>query len=354
VTGESSVVSGGSENTALGDFCTVSGGNSNNADVGKFATVGGGNKNHATGDHSTVSGGSKNLANGLGSTVSGGEDNEAKAGSSTVSGGLKNIAKGKFSLVSGGNTNTASGLASVVIGGSNNQATGANSIAMGKNANAKKDRSLVINLGTKKVSSTNDGEFLVSSDSFTLRIDNEEATIDKKNIKNFKDLLKSLESPCDDKDNIVNVKNNAGKFLKLTCATIKERGICNNKVKKQKGKTAADFCCSCEADRRLEQINKQQAINEELHKQVNAQQEQIGILEGKTSTIDSDNIDALNDILNSGRRILSNDNEELELLREKVLKQDQEDLEQRNLIEHLREEIDMMKNTLETLLSDRR
>jgi len=339
VTGESSVVSGGSENTALGDFCTVSGGNSNSADVEKFATVGGGNKNDATG---------------LGSTVSGGEDNEAKAESSTVSGGLKNIAKGKFSLVSGGNANTASGLASVVIGGSNNQATGANSIAMGKNANAKKDRSLVINLGTKKVSSTNDGEFLVSSNSFTLRIDNEEATIDKKNIKNFKDLLKSLESPCDDKDDIVNVKNNAGKFKKISCALIKERGICNNKVKKQKGKTAADFCCSCEADRRLEQINKQQAINEELHKQVNAQQEQIGILEGKTSTIDSDNIDALNDILNSGRRILSNDNEELELLREKVLKQDQEDLEQRNLIEHLREEIDMMKNTLETLLSDRR
>merc|ERR1712238_248819 len=93
----------------------------------------------------------------------------------------------------GGTFNTASGFASVIIGGSNNTASGKYSIAMGFNADAKKDRSLVINLNKKgdTVSSNKKGEFLVNSDSFTLQIGKKDVTIDKKNIQNFKNLLKN-------------------------------------------------------------------------------------------------------------------------------------------------------------------
>mmetsp|Transcript_58169 Transcript_58169/g.65938 ORF Transcript_58169/g.65938 Transcript_58169/m.65938 type:complete len:131 (+) Transcript_58169:349-741(+) len=70
---------------------------------------------------------------------------------------------------------------------------------MGKNAKAETDQSCVINLLPEKVaSSTKVGEFLVSSNSFhvrssksfTIRIGSKKVTIDKKNIKNFKNLLK--------------------------------------------------------------------------------------------------------------------------------------------------------------------
>merc|ERR1712194_689491 len=126
----------------------------------------------------------------------------------------------------GGYDNTASGLASVVIGGENNVASGDYSIAMGSNADAKKDRSLVINLNKKgdTVSSNKKGEFLVNSDSFTLQIGKKDVTIDKKNIQNFKNLLKK----------------------------------------------------SADGRRHLEHINKdQQAINEGLHKQVNKHEARI-------------------------------------------------------------------------------
>ena len=109
---------------------------------------------------------------------------------STVSGGFDNMAAGAGSTVSGGVNNNAAGAYSFIGGGDNNQATGKNSIAMGKNANAKKDRSLVINLGNNEVSSKKDGEFLVNSDSFTLQIGKKKVTINKKNINKFKKLLK--------------------------------------------------------------------------------------------------------------------------------------------------------------------
>ena len=111
-----------------------------------------------------------------------------------------------------------------MIGGRFNKASGEYSIALGNNANAKKDRSLVINLNKKgdKVSSNKKGEFLVNSDSFTLQIKKEFVTIDKKNIQIFKNLLEN----------------------------------------------------SDEGRRHLEHINKdQQATIEELHKQVNEQEE---------------------------------------------------------------------------------
>merc|ERR1712194_442903 len=126
----------------------------------------------------------------------------------------------------GGYDNTASGFMSFVGGGYENTANGKYSIAMGSNANAKKDRSLVINLNKKgdEVSSNKKGEFLVNSDSFTLQIGKKDVTIDKKNIQNFKNLL-------------------------------------NN---------------SADGRRHLEHINKdQQAIIKELHKQVNKHEARI-------------------------------------------------------------------------------
>jgi len=129
-------------------------------------------------------------------------------------------------MVGGGFENTASGDRSFVGGGYGNTANGDYSIAMGSNANAKKDRSFVINLNKKgdEVSSNKKGEFLVNSDSFTLQIGKKDVTIDKKNIQNFKNLLKN----------------------------------------------------SADRSRHLEHINKdQQAIIEELHKQVNKHEARI-------------------------------------------------------------------------------
>ena len=66
----------------------------------------------------------------------------------------------------------------------NNKTSDKYCIAMGTNGRAKKDRSVVINLGIKKATSNNIGEFR-NSDSFTLEIDNTKAIIDGKKIKNF-------------------------------------------------------------------------------------------------------------------------------------------------------------------------
>merc|ERR1712238_487137 len=158
-----------------------------------MGTVGGGTQNEAVGEASTIAGGERNQATGDKSFIGGGVKNVASGFESMIGGGGNNEASGDFSVISGGLSNNASGLASVVIGGSNNIASGANSIAIGKNANAKKDRSLVINLNKKgdEVSSNKKGEFIVNSDSFTLQIGKKDVTIDKKNIQNFKNLLKN-------------------------------------------------------------------------------------------------------------------------------------------------------------------
>merc|ERR1712194_653571 len=94
--------------------------------------------------------------------------------------------------VGGGYDNTANGVSSFIGGGSGNTANGDHSIAMCKNAKAETDQSCVINLlPEKEASSTKVGEFLVSSKAFTIRIGSKKVTIDKKNIKNFKNLLKN-------------------------------------------------------------------------------------------------------------------------------------------------------------------
>lgn len=98
---------------------------------------------------------------------------------------------------------------------------------MGFKADANKDRSLVINLGKKgkQVSSNNKGEFLVNSDFFTIQIGKKEVTINKKNIKNFKKLLKK--------------PNNGRSHLELQPAQIEQQQATNEQqqaqIKQQQG-----------------------------------------------------------------------------------------------------------------------
>merc|ERR1712238_431305 len=140
------------------------------------------------------------------------------------------------SVVSGGKTNSASGESSVIMGGSNNTASGANSIAIGTNAIAKKDQSMVINLLTgKDAKAKKTGEFRLHSKVFAIRINNVEVKIDKKNIQNFKDLLKDK------------TRRHLGNII-------------NNKQQEQ-------------IDDQQEQLVQQEAIIDELHTQIVVQEE---------------------------------------------------------------------------------
>ena len=118
-------------NLAFADYSAILGGRDNLAgdpaltdhDIGTQSTVSGGSVNTASGDYSSVSGGTANTASGSYSSVSGGSSNTASDFSS-VSGGSYNVADGYFSSVSGGGWNTASGDLASVIGGRYNEASG--------------------------------------------------------------------------------------------------------------------------------------------------------------------------------------------------------------------------------------
>jgi hypothetical protein len=70
--------------------------------IGPQATVSGGTGNTASGDFASVSGGAHVTASGENSSVSGGAHNTASSDGSSVSGGWENTAAGVFSTVSGG------------------------------------------------------------------------------------------------------------------------------------------------------------------------------------------------------------------------------------------------------------
>jgi hypothetical protein len=124
ITGIDATDSGGSNNTASGDYSTVGGGY-NNTSSGDFSTVGGGDNHIASGDSSTVGGGGGNTA----------------SSGSTVAGGVSNTASGSTSTVAGGFSNTASGFGSTVVGGQGNVAAGDYSVAMGHHSKANGDGS---------------------------------------------------------------------------------------------------------------------------------------------------------------------------------------------------------------------
>jgi len=102
------------------------------------------------------------------------------------------VVNGQGAVFSGANT-TNNGLQTVVIGnGASNKATGINSIAMGQNTEAKHDASFVINLlDNKEAVSKNDHEFRVQAKVFAIRINDIDVKITKRNIMNFKNLLKT-------------------------------------------------------------------------------------------------------------------------------------------------------------------
>merc|ERR1711865_903958 len=141
-------------------------------------------------------------------------------------------------------------------------------IAIGTNANAKKDRSLVINLNKKgdEVSSNRKGEFLVNSDSFTLQIKKEFVTIDKKNIQIFKNLLTNSDEG----------RRNLEQINKDQQATIEEL---HKQVNKHEERIFEQEERIVEQEERIveqeERNDKQQEQIKEQHTQIKAQQEQI-------------------------------------------------------------------------------
>ncbi|WP_319482082.1 hypothetical protein [uncultured Draconibacterium sp.] len=118
------------QNTATGEYATVTGGENNSAS-GVNSTIAGGRGNIASGARSTVSGGSSNKATDSQATVGGGEVNTASGNTSTVSGGALNTASSYYTTVGGGFDNTASGHYSTIPGGVENQTFGEYSTAMG-------------------------------------------------------------------------------------------------------------------------------------------------------------------------------------------------------------------------------
>lgn len=129
-TGEYATITGGAFNTASGDSSSVSGGFFSKASA-FYSSVSGGSGNTASGERSSVSGGSANMADGFASSVSAGESNTASESFSAVSGGVSNAANGDYSSVSGGDTNIAEGSFSSVSGGFSNTASGARSAVSG-------------------------------------------------------------------------------------------------------------------------------------------------------------------------------------------------------------------------------
>lgn len=138
VSGEFSVVAGGSENAALATHSTVSGGQLNTAGVA-YATVGGGRENNASylytsigggygnlasGRESSIGGGSRNSTTGDHAAIAGGIRNQATASDSVIAGGAYNLAGEIYAVISGGTRNLASGTAAVISGGAGNHAEG--------------------------------------------------------------------------------------------------------------------------------------------------------------------------------------------------------------------------------------
>jgi hypothetical protein len=132
--GNWSTVSGGYRNTAGGSRATVGGGYSNTA-RGERATVGGGGSNHADTLYATVSGGSSNVASGADATVGGGHSNAANGDYATISGGYNNDANGFRATVGGGSVNAANGYYAIVSGGCDNTASGDYAIVGGGRSN---------------------------------------------------------------------------------------------------------------------------------------------------------------------------------------------------------------------------
>merc|ERR1712238_557392 len=236
-TGKSSVVAGGLKNSALGDFCIVSGGFSNRAEPNDFITISGGTENKAEAEQSTITGGFGNsicnectsgtIVGGQNNTIEGKKSTESMIGagsqnkikispSATIVGGNKNsiknsnagtIASGEenqvtdnFAVVGGGQKNIASGEGSVIPSGRENKASGDFSIAFGRRAEAKDDRSLVINLqeGGGTLKSNGKSTFSAAAKRYVFQIGQVKAVIDGTSIVELNAIL----NPSGDQRNL--------------------------------------------------------------------------------------------------------------------------------------------------------
>merc|ERR1712085_39813 len=115
------------------------------------------------------------------STIVGGNKNSIKnSNAGSIGGGQENQITGDFAVVGGGQQNIASGQGSVIPGGRQNKASGAFSIALGRRAEAKDDRSLVINLqeGGGTLTSNGIGTFSAAAKRYIFQIGDVQAVID--------------------------------------------------------------------------------------------------------------------------------------------------------------------------------
>jgi hypothetical protein len=95
------------------------------------------------------------------SVVSGGYNNTASGNNSSVGGGHSNTAQANYSSIAGGSTNTASGMNSSILGGYSNNASGAYSSVLGGQYNeAAGDYSVVAGNRAKNSTVTHDGVFM--------------------------------------------------------------------------------------------------------------------------------------------------------------------------------------------------
>ncbi|MBK7986736.1 MAG: hypothetical protein IPK11_07440 [Ignavibacteria bacterium] len=154
--GDNSVIGGGSDNAAIGQYAVAAGGYNNNA-AGYANAIGGGAGNFGNASFATIAGGSTNTASATYASVGGGDDNTASGIYSVVSGGFNNIAAGFSASINGGNANEVHGQYSAINGGELNIINADYSAILGGNGlTLQADRSIGYNanneFGTRAMS----------------------------------------------------------------------------------------------------------------------------------------------------------------------------------------------------------
>jgi len=119
--GVGSVISGGANNTAYGEYSTVGGGYGNSAGSG-ISTVAGGDTNLISAEWSFIGGGDHNSI-GVGSdysTIAGGQSNSVEEGillTTIAGGGANEISTGDYGAIGGGRSNEVAAIYGTVPGG---------------------------------------------------------------------------------------------------------------------------------------------------------------------------------------------------------------------------------------------
>ncbi len=165
---QNSTVAGGSHNTAISNYGAIGGGvynstgatstvagGSNCQATGTYGFVGGGTYNTAVANYSTIGGGSYNdIPTGFDySTIGGGQTNEIGSDWSFIGGGLSNTTSGDYSTVGGGQNNTASESHSAITGGLSNTASGTASTVGGGEYNSAEETYSTVAGGSSNVAS---------------------------------------------------------------------------------------------------------------------------------------------------------------------------------------------------------